>query len=75
MKPLKESNRRSLTVTSLLSWVGLCILWFYVRKYQKTQPAVALVLNILEDGTTRQTGGAVLNSGPLGTSPKRVTIM
>ena len=75
IKPLKESNRRSLAVTSLLSWVGLCILWFYVRKHQKAQPAVALVLNISEDGTTRQTGGVILNSGPLGTSPKRVTIM
>ena len=50
IKPLKESNRRSLTVTALLSWVGLCILWFYIRKYQKAQPAVALVLNILDDG-------------------------
>ena len=71
IKPLKESNRRSLTVTSLLSWIGLCILWLYVQKYQKAQPAVALVLNISDDGATRQTGGVILNSGPLGDIAKK----
>ena len=47
----------------VLSRVGLCFLWFYIREQGKDQLAVVLVLNVPEDGVTasspiRHTGEA-----------------